>query len=502
MAGKRCIILPLRSKRGRWAALGALLLAICALIWLFRPRQTTPPPPSEALTAAAKELTDYDVTLKLIPERRQVSITERVAFINDTGDTLTSLLLRTWLNAFQSEEDSPAATEELYDACYPQGFSEGKLTLHDVAWNGTQTAWRYDDDAQTALRVDIPPLAAGQTGELLLRCVVQIPLCAHRSGGLGDTYQLGNVIPQLSLYQDHAWRADPYTSVGDPFVSSCANYTFSVYLPEGYVPACSAPLTRGQDGAWRGSILAARDVALCLSPDYCQASARAAGGAAVYAYAKTEAGARRVAEDAKRAIDVFSGLFGPYPYPALTVCAVDFPFGGMEYSGLVMIGQSNFLDSQQDTMELTVAHETAHQWFYSLVGSDQVYAPWQDEALCQYAMLRYVRARYGQGSFDTLKYYQVDSPMAENIPGSLTPGSPIDYFGDLTAYSSVVYGRGAALLLALDEMLPGGADAFLRAYAEAFAYRFATRQDFEAFLNNYAGMDCSPLLLDYLDTAH
>ena len=117
-------------------------------------------------------------------------------------------------------------------------------------------------------------------------------------------------------------------------------------------------------------------------------------------------------------------------------------------------------------------------------------------------MLRYIRARYGQGSYDTLRYYRVDSPMRENIPGSLTPGSPISYFGSLSDYAAVVYGRGAAMLLALEEWLPGGADAFLRAYAERFAFQLVTRAQFEAFLNDFAGKDASPLLLDYLDTAH
>jgi len=174
----------------------------------------------------------------------------------------------------------------------------------------------------------------------------------------------------------------------------------------------------------------------------------------------------------------------------------------MEYSGLVMIGSECFAANMRETLELTVAHEAAHQWFYGLVGSDQVYAPWQDEALCQWAMLRYVGKTYGRGSYETLKYYRVDAPMMEAVPGSLTPGSPIDYFGSLTDYSTVVYGRGTALLTALDEMLPKGTDGFLRAYADAFRYRFVTRLEFEAFLNGYAGMDLSPLLLDYLDTAH
>ena len=57
-----------------------------------------------------------------------------------------------------------------------------------------------------------------------------------------------------------------------------------------------------------------------------------------------------------------------------------------------------------------------------------------------------------------------------------------------------------ALLLALDELLPGGVDGFLKAYGSEFAFRFATRADFEENLNRYAKMDLGPLLVDYLDT--
>ena len=66
----------------------------------------------------------------------------------------------------------------------------------------------------------------------------------------------------------------------------------------------------------------------------------------------------------------------------------------------------------------------------------------------------------------------------------------------------MVYGRGAAFFLALDEMLEKGADDFLRSYADEFSFDFASRQEFELFLNQYAGMDLTPLVVDYLDTAH
>ncbi len=497
MAGKRCIIpVPPALLRRAVAAL-VLLAAAAVLLW---PRGAKLPGPGKAGRDEPKGLNDYQVTLRLNPEENTLAISETIRFRNNTGNTLTSLMLRTWLNAFRTEDTSPAALEDVYDACYPEGFSAGGITVYDVIWNGERAEYAFVNGDETALEIAVPPLSPEGEGTLTLRCLAQIPVCSHRTGRAGNAFQLGNVIPLLSRYEDGAWRTDEYSAVGDPFLSDCADFRITAYLPEGYVPACSAVLIRNDEGAWQGEIKGARDAALCAAPDY-KLAADSVGSTAVYSYAKTEAGAKRALEYAKKTLEIFSDLYGAYPYPALTVCSVDFPFGGMEYPGLCMIGEGNYLDSKAETLELTIAHETAHQWFYGLVGSDQVKDPWQDEALCEYAMLRYVQKRYGAGSFDTLKYYRVDAPMQEKLPGSLTPGSPIDYFGNLSDYSTAVYGRGAALLLTLDEMLPKGTDDFLKAYAEEFAFGFVTRAQFEDFLNRYADMDLHPLLLDYLDTA-
>ncbi|MBR6810784.1 MAG: hypothetical protein IKM64_10935, partial [Clostridia bacterium] len=103
-------------------------------------------------------------------------------------------------------------------------------------------------------------------------------------------------------------------------------------------------------------------------------------------------------------------------------------------------------------------------------------------------------------AWENLRFFRVDSPMQERIPGGLTPASPIDYFSTLSDYKAIVYGRGAALLIALDTFLPEGTDAFLRHYVQQFAFRTASRTDFEQCLNAWAGQDLSPLVQDYLDT--
>ena len=53
-----------------------------------------------------------------------------------------------------------------------------------------------------------------------------------------------------------------------------------------------------------------------------------------------------------------------------------------------------------DILESTTAHEVVHQWFYNLVGNDQLDEPWLDESMTGYQTYRYYVDRYGQSAGD------------------------------------------------------------------------------------------------------
>ncbi len=452
--------------------------------------------------AASNGLNTYSYDLIFRPQEHTLSVTMTLEYTNHTGDTLRELVLRTYAGAYASEETSPAAINELFDACYPGGFSAGGIAVEGVWWNGELADAAYSDEAQTVLRVSIPALENGAGGTLLMRCTLTIPACAHRFGYSGDTWQFGNALPILAVYQDGAWRADEYWPIGDPFVSECANYTVSILAPSAYRCGASGRVEQSsaQNGQVRFSIQASavRDFAFALSSEW-QCAQKKINGAVITGYAPTREGARRAADYTASALQVFSRLYGDYAYEQLTICAVDFPIGGMEYPGLILAEGTYFLDSWKDTLELLLVHETAHQWFYALVGSDQVFSAWQDEALCEYALLRYTLERYGRTAYENLVIVRVNAPMQERIIQPLTPGSPITYFSSLIDYSTVVYGRGAAFLLGVEEMT-GQLDAFLRAYCDQFAFQLVSRTQFSDALNAFTGMDLTPLMTDYLDT--
>jgi hypothetical protein len=79
----------------------------------------------------------------------------------------------------------------------------------------------------------------------------------------------------------------------------------------------------------------------------------------------------------RRALRSYAQRYGPYPWGSYTAAVMrDFELGGYEYPTLVFLGSAS---------EELAAHETAHQWFYSLVGNNQARDPWLDEALAAWA---------------------------------------------------------------------------------------------------------------------
>jgi hypothetical protein len=131
---------------------------------------------------------------------------------------------------------------------------------------------------------------------------------------------------------------------------------------------------------------------------------------------------------------------------------------GFEYPTLV------FLSS--DLPGFVTAHETAHQWFYSLVGNDQARDPWLDEALAEWAT-----ARFGK---------TVADEAATQIPAEVVNrlGESMSFWGPLPFRPYVwdgIYMQGVKAFASFgdDEKV----DCALRAYVRANAYRTAVPDD-------------------------
>jgi hypothetical protein len=238
---------------------------------------------------------------------------------------------------------------------------------------------------------------------------------------------------------------------------------------------------------------ATRDFALALSRDYLTVS-KQIGDTTVtsYYWRGHEEGGRRALEFAADALEVYGTRFGRYPYTELDVAETSFTIlgapGGMEFPGIVFIS-SDFYRPQSlfaSQLEVVVAHEVAHQWWYGVVGNNQVDEPWLDEAFATYASIIYFQDQGNPGAAELAYWSQAVLPyqLVQMLGGDAPlQRSLLDYDKDLITYQSIVYSKGALFLARLRELL--GDEAFftlLQHHYETHRYGLLAPDDFRRSL--------------------
>jgi aminopeptidase N len=149
-------------------------------------------------------------------------------------------------------------------------------------------------------------------------------------------------------------------------------------------------------------------------------------------------------------------------------------------------------------LESTVAHEVAHQWFYAVVGNDQLDEPWLDESLAQYATFLYFADEGDPGEAEGFR----DSfeQRWQAVEGEAIPiGLPVAAY-DGPEYSAIVYGRGPLFFETLaQEMGQETFSAFLRDYYRTLTWDIATPERLQALAEEHCGCDLDALFAEWVN---
>jgi aminopeptidase N len=96
------------------------------------------------------------------------------------------------------------------------------------------------------------------------------------------------------------------------------------------------------------------------------------------------------------------------------------------------------------TLEFTVAHEAAHQWFAMMVGSDPIEEPVVDEPLTQHAALLYLEWKHGKANADAMRNAQLKSAyhVMRLMGGADGPAARSTRdFESTNEYAALIYGK-------------------------------------------------------------
>jgi hypothetical protein len=259
----------------------------------------------------------------------------------------------------------------------------GALTLRAVEVDGRLVARRIDDQTVIVPLGGILPAGATvrvrvQYGSTLRTTISGSSWLFTKANGIVDAYRW---IPWVS-------RATPFDrpNHGDPFVTPVSPLvTMTVQTDRRLVIASTADRTSiSADGlTQRFQARNVRDVTITAAPDLRSRSVLV-GSTRVRYYYRSSANAALILDAAADAFRAMQARLGPYPYPIYKVVQSAGGFG-MESPGLTWIPYG----VSSTNLRYLIAHETAHQWFYGLVGNDQARQPFVDEAMADF-VARYV----------------------------------------------------------------------------------------------------------------
>ncbi|MBA2488056.1 MAG: hypothetical protein H0V36_01885 [Chloroflexi bacterium] len=336
------------------------------------------------------------------------------------------------------------------------------------------------DGARVAITVEdqnlLVPLAArlahGAATEVLIK------YRAHfRSGSAGRDYHFSRANGIISCLRWIPWVSD-YTPFWESDWGEQMNTAVSPLVQVSITT--DIPLTISSTGSRLSSdglrqVFQARDVRdfnFTAAPDFeTLAGDSFDGDTRIVVYSRTLP-RQPMLEHAQQAIELFEQRLGEeYPYPRFTISEAS-GGAGHESPGHVWLGPT--LSTSQ--LARLVVHETAHQWFYALVGSDQPNEPFADEAVAEFLTSAF--------------FHQFDSG---DCPSDRLDRD-ISYYGG--CLYEVIYQQGSVFLEGIRRDI--GARHFwaaLRQYIDRHRFRFGSTEELLEALRVHAevaGVDLLP----------
>ena len=505
---------PSRCLRALWVKSSFVLIVAGLLVLTITARNQThrPLPPEKRIK--------YQIKLALDFEKRAYTGTERIRWINRGDHPVTTLFLHLYPNIRVPGYALPDKTES-----GPQTSDEPHLELIEVraASSGMPLTFALDDQETTVrlnlreavapnaateidikFKGDVPEIDPEETG-LVTHVVQQVSAAIRSTRELRrarDTnfrcrgmMVLGTAFPVLAARDGDDWFRKVELSIGDTVMTEVADYEVTIDAPRNiavYAPVIAQAVTQREENNstnFAGENL--RDFAIVAGRNL-RFEQRSVGDITIRSIFRPEheVVARRVLNIAAEAVRVYSERLGSLPMK--TVSIVDAPLvatlGSAEFAGLGAIASAFYLDfesptmrnmpdvireqrsSVEDSLEWTVAHVVAHQWWGATVGNDPGREPILDEALANWSALLYYREVHGE--------QQAAIALDEQLRGvyklyrtfggeDMEANRAAREYRNSFQYAAIVTSKGALMFEALRKLL--GDERFFAAMRSYFA---------------------------------
>ena len=422
-----------------------------------------------------------------------ISGSQRARYVNKSEDILDTIVFRLYPNL-------PAMG--------------GNMRVESVKI-GDQTVDFEVTERNTVLVVLLlEPLAPGEASETVISFVTVAERGMNASYGRYG-YQLDLLAapgwhPVFSVYEPAkgGWWTERASPQGDPHYATTALYEVFLTHEEKLVTAVSGVTIdeiQNEDGTVTEHIVTGpmRYSIIIASPVIGKVSEVVDDTIVnVYYLPGDERGSDWALEVGVDSVRIFNEQLGDYPYAELDIVE-SFTISGVEFPGVIVINDRNW-ENGNVGMQVTVAHEVAHQWWYGLVGNDQVNNPWVDESLTTFTESSiYWRYAYEDGerrADDRIQGNRNNYNFFKGSAGSvdLPMNLPVTSYAN-NQYGMLIYAKGAVFYNELEREI--GREALmagLQSYFAEMKYDIAYTADILRHMEEASGQDLDALFYEWV----
>lgn len=454
---------------------------------------------SLAEEAPASARNRHALTMEYLADEQALHITQRLIYVNRTGDALDAVVFYAAGNMFRRESALMYESDDL-EAVFFADYAPAGIDLREVRCDGEPTGFGFQGEAELYLRVACN-LAPGASCAFEFDYYLLLMRCGAFQG-VGDTdARLSAFYFVPGVYDEHYGEFVLNKPIPHSRWLYCdaADFDVTLSLPEGYVPAGTGGAARQADGTWHLAAENAREFALSFGRRWRVYEGESKSGVAARVYANVRGADKRILDAAVAAIDQCEDWFGPFPVRALEISQSDYPLGMLNFPGAIWLSGDLLQSSNKDALAHALRFAVAQQYFglsaYVVPSADA----WLSDAVSEYVAYLLLEAGEGRARFLAAVNRDWVSALQQTVPGGLHVTSDAALF-DADTYETVVLRRGAVVLhelrtaMGLEGLLEGLA-AFYRMGGEG---ETLTELDFVHALDEASGGSWTDFLTDWL----
>lgn len=509
--------------------LGGALVSLAAT---NAPQQRTVPSDSEAKQPARNH---YQIQLKIDFDALSYAGSERVRWVNRTDHDMSVLYLHLYPNlrpvtsTTSAGPGSQASVEE-----------EPRLEITEVRSAKDLMPLAYSiDDQGTTLRVNlreqvapessaeviigfkgkVPEVDADETG-LTTHVVKQVSAALRGEREIRrprdinfrcrGVMLLGTSYPVLAVHNGDDWMRKLESTVGDTIFNEAADYEVKIEITPGVIVFTSAEEGQTVSESEKSRVFSAtglRDFAIIAGRNL-RSEHMEIGETTLRSIftPEHERIGKRVLTMAGDALKIFRSRFGELPFKTVNITEAPLVagLGSTEFTGLEVIASAYYLDfdspavralpeiireqrpSVEESLEWSVAHLIAHQWWGAAVGNDPSREPVLDEALASWSALLYFREVHGEQKAAAILEDQLRGVyrLYRTFGGEdMNANRPSRDYRNTFQYAAIVVAKGALMFVQLQRVLgEKKLLAALRNYYQANLFEVAEMDDLRGAL--------------------